>query len=353
VKIAHYLNHTEKGNGHVAVAVDLACEQASKGHEVYMLSGAGDFDDVLERNGVTVVQLGRREGWLPRRLVGMAATVLPKLISIRPDIVHAHMVAAAVAAKVVRPLIGYKLVTSVHNSFDPQAPLMRVGDRVIAVSESVRLEMIGKGVPANKLRTVCNGTIGGARRPLVPLRHELLAHPAVVTVAGLHPRKGIHRLIEAFALVRPRHPRAQLYLVGDGPCRADYERQAQEAGLAAEIHFLGHRDDPREVLASADIFALASLSEPFGLVVAEARQMGCAVIASDIGGIPEAAGGVGNAILVPPDDPEALAAGLDRLLSDDVLREAMAKAASSNLDALTVERMGLLTQDVYEEALGR
>ncbi|WP_271301118.1 glycosyltransferase family 4 protein [Sphingomonas sp. CV7422] len=352
MKIVHYLNHTEKANGHVAVSVDLACAQVEAGHDVYMVSGPGDFDAILRRHGVTVVTVPHSKGPLPLRLLRMAAAFLPVIRRIRPDVVNAHMVAAAITARVIQPLIGYKLITTVHNSFDRQSPMMRVGDRVIAVSDAVRTEMIGKGIKAEKLRTIRNGTIGGARRPSMPEQLMDLQHPAITTVGGLHPRKGINRLIEAFAVAHRTHPNAHLYIVGDGPRRRDYEKQALASGSGSSIHFLGHLDDPREVLGSTDIFALASLSEPFGLVVAEARQMGCAIVATNVDGIPEAVGEPSNAILVPPNDAEALAKGLDRLLSDTILREKMAMAAGTALDELTVRRMSDLTLDLYTEAIG-
>lgn len=351
MKIVHYLNHTVKANGHVAVSVDLACAQAEAGHDVYMVSGPGDFDVTLRRHGVTVVTVPRSEGPFPLRLLRMAGALLPVMRRIRPDVVNAHMVAAAIAARVIRPLIGYKLITTVHNSFDKQSPMMRVGDHVIAVSDAVRTEMMGKGIKAKKLRTIRNGTIGGARRPPMPERLMDLQHPAIATVAGLHPRKGVNRLIEAFAIVHRTHPDAHLYIVGDGPCRAEYERQALDTGCGSSIHFLGHLDDPREVLGAAEIFALASLSEPFGLVVAEARQMGCAIVATNVDGIPEAVGPPSNAILVPPNDAAAFAQGLDHLLSDTALCDRMATAAGTSLEDLTVRRMSDLTLGLYAEAV--
>lgn len=349
MKIVHYLNHTQKANGHVAVAVDLACAHADMGHDVYMVSGKGDFNDVLTRNGVTVVVVPDVSGFLPVRLLRMAQSLLPVMRRIRPDVVNAHMVAAAIAARLVAWRVGYKLVTTVHNSFDKQAPLMRVGDRVIAVSKSVYDEMLGFGVAASKLRIVRNGTIGGARRPAMPMRRRDLSHPAIVTVCGLHPRKGVDHLIDSFAMVHRQCTSAHLYIVGEGPFRAAYEQRAADSGVGDAIHFTGHLDDPREVLATADVFALASLREPFGLVVSEAREMGCALVTTNVDGLPEAVGGSTHGLLVPPADSVAMAQALLSLVNDPVLLERYRVAASADLDDLTVRVMAQLTFNVYEE----
>lgn len=349
MKIVHYLNHTLRANGHVAVAVDLACAHAAMGHDVYLVSGPGDFDDELARNGVTKVSVPDAEGFYPIRLLRMAASLLPVMRRIRPDVVNAHMVTAAIAARLVAWRVGYKLVTTVHNSFDRQAPLMRVGDRVIAVSKSVYDEMLGFGVAASKLRIVRNGTIGGARRPAVPVRHLNVQRPAITTVCGLHPRKGVHHLIDAFVMVHRECPAAHLYIVGEGPCREEYEHRAAASSAADAIHFTGHLGDPREILVNTDIFALASLREPFGLVVSEAREMGCALVTTDVDGLPEAVGGRDRGLLVPPADPAAMAEALLSLIRDPALLQRYRDASAADTKDLTVAVMAELTYKVYEE----
>ena len=348
MKIVHYLNHTRRANGHVAVAVDLACEQA-KDHEVYVVSAPGDFDELLAENGVALIHVEDATGVL--RLPLMAIRLFRALRGIRPQIVNAHMVAAALAASIVRPLLGFKIVTTVHNSFDRQARLMGVGDRVIAVSNSVQDEMRRIGISASKLRTVTNGTIGGRRRPLLPKCSMMLRHPAVVSVCGLHKRKGVHHLIEAFDAARARCPDATLYIVGEGPERLALQEQADRSSSAANIHFLGFMEDPREVLATAEIFVLASLRDPYPLVLLEARQMGNAIIASAVDGIPQALNHGQRGLLVPPGEIGPLCEALLSLLLDDTSRRRFAAAAAEDIDEIKVARMSAETLDVYEDAL--
>lgn len=349
MKIVQYLNHSANGNGHVAVAVDLACEQVRDGHDVYFVSGYGDFDEMLTAHGVKTLTIGHPSGAL--RLPIMAWRLLRAIRRIKPDVINAHMVYAALAARMIQPLLGFKLITTIHNSFDRQASLMGVGDRVITVSEAVGQDMASRGVPTAKLRTVTNGTIGGARRPAFASPPETLQHPAVVTVCGLHSRKGVAYLIEGFDAARRICPQAHLYLVGGGPEQDKFEEQARQTASADHIHFLGYRADPREVLASADIFVLASLRDPCPLVIFEAREMGNPIIATSVDGIPASLNDGRAGVLVPPADAGAIAREIVRILSDDNLRTSLSQAARENLEDMTVRRMSRQTVGVYAETL--
>jgi glycosyltransferase involved in cell wall biosynthesis len=266
--------------------------------------------------------------------------------------VHAHMVPGAVLARLARIGLGFRLVTTVHNSPKPQAILMGLGDVVIAVSESVSQSMNRRGVPARKLRVVKNGTIGSPRRRQVENTNAVrLLHPAVTTVARLFSQKGIDDLITAFAVVSKTFSDASLYIVGDGPERAKFEQQAAATDCADRIHFVGFVRDPRAYLSQSDIFVLASRSDPFPLVIPEAREAGCAIIATAVDGIPEGLDNGKAGILVPPSDPMALAASLATLLGDPAETARWRARASANLAWLRLDRVNEETLTIYKEAL--
>lgn len=100
MKIVHYLNHAREANGHVAVAIDLACEQSRLGHDVHLISGPCDFMFALDANGVKYHEVKEVSGRL--RFLGMARELRPITATIKPDIINAHMVASALAAKIVQ-----------------------------------------------------------------------------------------------------------------------------------------------------------------------------------------------------------------------------------------------------------
>jgi glycosyltransferase involved in cell wall biosynthesis len=129
-----------------------------------------------------------------------------------------------------------------------------------------------------------------------------------------------------------------------------FEAKAQSTSVADRIHFEGFQPEPQRYLLSTDIFVLASHREPFGLVLSEAREAGCAIIASDVDGIPEALDGGQAGILVPPADIPALAAALVQLLSDPNLLHRWKHQAQQNLKWLSAARANEETLAVYRES---
>ena len=352
MRILHVLNNARNGNGNVEVVIDLACEQVRQGADVALATTRCHFEAELAAAGVRRLALdgepGRGGGPGQARRIGAVARAFG------PDVVHAHMVASALAARLATGLVpgGRRavLISSVHNSFDRQAVLMGVADRVIAVSEAVYAQMRRRGIPSRKLRVVRNGAIGGARRPLAPARRCDLPRPCLVGVAGLHARKGIGDLLDALAILRLEHPDLHLVLIGDGPERARFEARARALRIAEAVHFLGYVRDPRAYLHSADVFVHAARAEPFGLVLVEARQMGCPVVAAAVGGVPEALDGGEAGLLVPPRNPAALAQAASFLLSDAAARARWSERARAGLDRHSVARMASETSAVYREA---
>src|SRR5262249_42703709 len=136
-----------------------------------------------------------------------------------------------------------------------------------------------------------------------------------------------------------------------GPERERFEKHASRTGFSDRIHFTGFVKDPRCYLRQADIFVLASLSDPFPLVIPEAREAGCAIVATDVDGIREGLEEGRAGLLVPPSDPAALATELRRLLSDAGELAAWRDRARANLDWLRMGRVADETLAIYEEAL--
>jgi glycosyltransferase involved in cell wall biosynthesis len=165
----------------------------------------------------------------------------------------------------------------------------------------------------------------------------------------MYKRKGIAELIDAFAQIALDFPEAHLYLLGNGPDRAIFEAQAQSTPVSDRIHFEGFQPEPQCYLKATDIFVLASHREPFGLAISEAREAGCAIVASDVDGIPEALDGGKAGVLIPPGNSKALAVVLVQLLSSPNLLQKWKEQAQHNLDWLTATRVNEETLAVYRE----
>ncbi|SOE72051.1 Glycosyltransferase involved in cell wall bisynthesis [Burkholderia sp. OK233] len=351
MKIVHLANHAQNvGNGIVNMMVDLACMQAKAGHEVTVASSGGGFEALLEQYGVRHLLL--QQSRQPLRVPAMLAGFNRLLAQCDPDVVHAHMMTGALIARFGAVRRRYVLITTVHNEFQKSASLMRFGDRVVAVSKSVAASMALRGVREERLSVVRNGTIGTPRFAGVPIPDSpQLTRPSIVTVAGMYERKGIQDLLRAFAQLCERIPSAALYLVGDGPDRAGMETLAQELGIAHRAHFTGFVANPRAYLAEADVFVLASHKEPGGLVLCEAREAGCAIVATRVDGNPEMLDDGEAGLLVPPSTPHALADAIELLLTDQVAHATLAARARHNLETFHVEHVCDAYLSIYEQTL--
>lgn len=353
MRILHILNHVRKtGNGIVNVAVDLATLQAIAGHQVWVASLGGQYEELLSNHGVPHLHLNQTRR--PIQLIKAMGQYRAIARDLQPDIVHAHMMTGIVLAKLLKANSSYRMVSTVHTEFRRSAKLMSWADRVIAVSHAVAESMVQRGVPQQKLRVVTNGTLGSPRtRALQEYQPASLEHPAIVTVAGMNQRKGIAELINAFEQIALLFPAVHLYLVGQGPDQAKFVAQAQNTIAADRIHFEGFQPEPQRYLLAADIFVLASHRDPSPLVIPEAREAGCAIIASAVDGIPEALDRGQAGILVPPGNSGALATALQQLLKHPDVQQKWQTQASQNLESLSALRVHEETLAVYRELLAR
>ena len=348
MRILHVCNHTLQFNGMAHAAVDLACAEAGLGHHVGLCFGEGSFDDVLADNQVEILTLSRLDEG--RRFPLSAYALLRIAQRFRADIIHAHMVAAALVAWPVTRLLRIPLITCVQNSFFEHSHRMRVGDLVITGCRAVADDMAGRGIPQRKLRPILNGTIGSARQTSAPAPSAEFLHPAALTICGLHDRKGIPDLMSGFKMARETRPAAHLYILGEGPEEAKYRALAGSED-ESHIHFLGTAPDTRPFLKAADIFILASIADPAPLVISEAREVGIPIIATRVDGIPELLEDGEAGLLVSPKAPSELAEALGRLLDSDEERERWHAASQIRVERLSVSRVATETVAVYKEAI--
>ena len=353
MRILHIVNKlSDRGNGIVNLAVDVAIDQQRGGHTVAFLAGHGGHVPLVEAAGIQVfsVDQDRTAKNLPRATLRFRKAIR----QFRPDVIHAHMQTGLLLALPWARLHGIPLIGHLHNVHDSTARRMAWGDCLITVSAAVAESMRDEGVPERKIRVVLNGTTRSPRLPpIASMDPAPLEHPSVLTVAGMSHRKGIAELIEAFTLLAREFPDAHLYLIGEGPERELFEQQAATSPTHQNIHFLGFQATPQRFMLAADIFVLASRRDSCPLVLAEAREAGCAIVASDVDGIPEALDHGEAGILVPVQNPTKLSDALSSLLRDPVLRQTWAEKARSGLDRFTVSRMSADFVDIYRDLAGR
>jgi len=228
--------------------------------------------------------------------------------------------------------------------------------RVVAISAFVKEQLIQAGVPGNKIVVRHLGVDSKRYTPEPDAKLRLAERYAIrseeivlVTVSFLNPIKHTETILEACSLLVERGVRLRLLVAGDGPRRRELEALCQTIGIADRVHWLGHCDDPRQLLQGGDVFALASVGEAFGFVLCEAMACGIPVVATRSGGIVEVVEDGKTGLLVPPLDPGALADSIQQLLENPELRRSIVATGPNRVRAkFTVEATIENTIRMYE-----
>ena len=225
------------------------------------------------------------------------------------------------------------------------ASTARLADRVIVPSQGTADELRRRFLtPTRRTVVIPNGIDLTAvenlsQQPAPELADLPEEIPILCAIARLVPEKNLGLLLAAFQQVRSQQP-AVLIILGDGPERAALETQIANWGLTGAVRFLGHRDNVYPYLRRADVFIHTCQFEGFGYTMLEALACGTAVVATDCPyGPREVLDGGEYGVLVPPHDPQALAAAVLRLLSDPVRRRARVACGLRQAEKLSIRRM--------------
>jgi len=354
VRLVAYTDNVELGGADLSMSHLLA--RLDPRIEVTVL---GVSRPIVERVAAARPVAGIRVAPRPRDghdLRSLAAH-LSVLRQIRPDIVHANLsspwscqYAIAAAGMLRRPRVVAVYQLPRPPVSERQRRMKRLTSRAVTrhvgvgertsreVEELLRLEpysatTIHNGVPDEP-----------PPRPLPPPG----PFPLIGAIGRVEFQKGLDTLIRALAKI----PSGTLVLVGDGSERVHLETLARDLGVSDRIIWTGWSDEPRAYLPSFDVFALPSRFEGFPLALLEALLARSAVIATDVGSVPEAVLDGETGLLVQPDDPAGLAAALRRLLADGELRGRLGdNGRRLVLDRFTAEHMTRGFESLYRELL--
>jgi glycosyltransferase involved in cell wall biosynthesis len=231
-----------------------------------------------------------------------------------------------------------------------QRQAYRCATKVVANSPAAAQILEHEGLAPTSIALIANGLDLAA----FPGRNAPQRIRTIVTVANLRPEKSHETLIAAASMLVGVYPALKFQIVGDGPRRRALEELAAARGLSAHLEFLGHRDDVPAVLASADAFVLPSRSEAFPNSAIEAMAAELPVVASAVGGLLDLIDHGRTGLLVPPTDPEALAAALRSLIEDPARAAAIGAAARADVrQRYSFDRMIASFEDLYVPGLQR
>lgn len=276
------------------------------------------------------------------------------------DVIHAHWTLAGLAAWLASFVTGTPFVLTVHGSDIYIAPgipgvtamtlaMLRRCSRVLAVSRDLAQATAGLGFPIDKVEVLPDGIDLERFTPGQPEREPLL-----LFVGSLIRRKGADILLRALNIVRVDHPQVRLTIVGDGPERQALEHLAVELGLTDHVDFVGSQSQKQIAswMQRARLFVLPSREEALGIVLLEALASATPCVGSRVGGVPDiVAEDVG--VLVPPEDPVALAEAIAALLREPTRWSALQQRARTHVEqnCWTWNRVATRLIEIYNDAV--
>jgi teichuronic acid biosynthesis glycosyltransferase TuaC len=299
---------------------------------------------------------------------GLVSRLMQEL---RIDVIHAHtLLPDGFCAVLLGREFGIPVVCTAHgadvNVYPRQSNLARRAskwtlqhaDHLIAVSENLKKEALTLG-GNREITVVRNGAAdkGFQPHPKTEIRNKLglnIVGKVVTFIGYLRAEKGVDYLLQAFAILQ--HRDTHLCIVGDGPLRDQLTKQAKRLGILEHCIFAGqrpHSEIPFWISAS-DCVVLPSLSEGFPTILPEVMLCGVPIVATAVGGVPEAVRDQETGWLVPPANSSAIAQALTTLLSDEQVATRLAASAQKwAKQSLTWNANAAAMIKIYNEVVGR
>jgi len=245
---------------------------------------------------------------------------------------------------------GKALLDRIHSKYN---------DHFIAVSKSVREHIKHQQkLRDDNITVIYNGISiepSYRDRNSAKLRRELglsLTTPLVGFAGRLDYDKGVDILLQASKEILKKNHQVNIIIIGDGVERRNLERLASNLGISSQVHFTGFRDDIPHILSTINIFVAPARRAGFELTLTEAMASGVPIVATKCGAIPEVVADGETGILVPPEDPQAIAEAVIYLLKNPRLRKKMGSAGRKRVkEMFTVERMVAQYEELYERLL--
>jgi glycosyltransferase involved in cell wall biosynthesis len=302
----------------------------------------------LKEARVPVQAVGWRAGLSPSALFG----ALRAARGAGAALFHAHDAHAVSIAAAAGLLTGIPFVATRRVDFHLRRPATwKRARQIIAISEAVRQILIQDGIDPARIPVVHSGIdvetvrAAGATGTLESFGLRP-GQPYIANVAALVPHKDQATLVEAAAILRPRHPDLQWLIAGEGTLRSTLEAQIRSLDLENQVRLLGQIANPQRLIAGARAFVMSSEEEGLGTSILDAMALGVPIVATRAGGIPEILGEEAGA-LMPTRNPAALAAAVAAVLDAPDHARSRVAAAHRRLERFTAAGMAAGVLAVY------
>ncbi|GAB6180451.1 glycosyltransferase [Desulfotomaculum defluvii] len=326
----------------------------------------------LYHMGVNLIPIPLEGEISPSKDYATIHTLVKYLHQSRTTILHTHSSKAALVGRIAGIIARTPVIIfTAHNSiFYEEWPwwkkkiyamiekiLARFTDRIITVSDALKKELMEKEeISSGRLTTIYNGIeiekfdIDYNNEEIRKNLNIPVSGMVIGTIARLAPQKGISYLLKAASHLKEYN--VTLLIVGDGPLRQELEKEVLSLGLGDRVVFAGMRENIAQVLAALDIFVLPSVTEGLPLTILEAMAAAKPIVATRVGGVPEAILDGRSGIVVPPKDPEALAVALAGLLGEKDRLVPMGKCGQKHVnEKFSITFMVEKTMDLYKQLL--
>jgi glycosyltransferase involved in cell wall biosynthesis len=265
------------------------------------------------------------------------------------DLVHTHGYRCDVLGIIMAKLTGLPVVSTCHGFISNDLNLkfyntvdrflLRYADRVMAVSEGIKTDLLSNGIKESRTTLIQNAVEqNGNKEQLTQNRRakrrlfNIEEKEFVIGYIGrLSEEKGIKYLLEAHTLLTKEGAPIKMLIIGDGSQRKELEKSAKKSGNGGSVIFAGFQNDVEDWLPAMDVFVLPSLTEGTPMSLLEAMAGGIPVVASSVGGVPQVIESGKNGILVSPGKSEEIKKAVLALYSNETLRKSLASEAEKSI----------------------
>lgn len=305
-----------------------------------------------------VRMLGELDGLAAFKIAGIARRLKFNILHLH----SAHAISIGLLTKFLYPnpkLIGVRRVDfNIRNHiFSRMKYKSRFINRIVCISDGIKKVLLEDGIPLEKIVMIRSGIDinkfsqiqddnGIRERHKIPENHKIIG-----TVAAMAGHKDYPTLLQAASVVVQKVPNVTFLAVGHGPDVERIKKLHQELQLEERFLFSGSQEDVGPFLKSFDIFILASKMEGLGTSILDAQSVGLPVIATQTGGVPEIVQHNQNGLLVPPQNPAALADAIIELINNEPRRISLGKKAKDNVQNYSIDKTIDETLLLYQELL--